>query len=231
MNKNIPARHIFSQPAGNNQQEPPDCGALLVQEAGLRYMTDEQLLTEASRGDEAAFLELYERHRDAVFRFAYRVLGSVEVAEDIAHDCFLSLIKHPQRFDARRASLRTYLYAAARNLAMKHFRRTGRDVTVDELPAEPAMPEAQQPLRLLLDEEISSLVQRAIELLPPLQRESLVLFEYEELSLAEIARVVGADVGTVKARLYRARQALKKSLAGYFNGHAEPVALEEEVCK
>lgn len=231
MNKNIPARHILSQPAGNNHQEPPDCGALLAQEAGLRHMTDEQLLTEASRGDEAAFLELYERHRDAVFRFAYRVLGSVELAEDIAHDCFLSLIKHPQRFDAARASLRTYLYAAARNLAMKHFRRTGRDVTVDELPAEPAMPEAQEPLRLLLDEEMSSLVQRAIELLPPLQRESLVLFEYEELSLAEIARIVGADVGTVKARLYRARQALKKSLAGYFNGSTEPVALEEEVCK
>ena len=90
-------------------------------------MTDEELLTEASRGDEAAFVELYRRHRDAVFRFAYRVLGSIEPAEDIAHDCFLSLIQQPHRFDPARGSLRTYLFGAARNLAMKHFRRTGHD--------------------------------------------------------------------------------------------------------
>ena len=196
-------------------------------------MTDEELLTEASRGDEAAFLELYRRHRDAVFRFAYRVLGSVETAEDVAHDCFLSLIQQPHRFDPARGSLRTYLFGAARNLALKHFRRMGRDVAVDELPDESfesLLIEAKQPLHQLLDEEASSLVQRAVALLPPLQREALVLFEYEELSLVEIARVVSADVGTVKARLYRARQSLKRALAGYFAGTADEVVLEE-ACK
>jgi RNA polymerase sigma-70 factor (ECF subfamily) len=196
-------------------------------------MTDEKLLTEASRGDEAAFLELYRRHRDAVFRFAYRVLGSIESAEDIAHDCFLSLIQQPHRFDPARGSLRTYLFGAARNLAMKHFRRTGHDVSVDELPNESfesLMTEAKQPLHQLLDEEVALLVQRAVALLPPLQREALVLFEYEELSLAEVACVVSADVGTVKARLYRARQSLKRSLAGYFACEPDGLALEE-ACK
>ena len=144
-----------------------------------------------------------------------------------AHDCFLSLIKHPQRFDAARASLRTYLYAATRNLAMKHFRRAGHDIAVDDLTIEPARPAAEQPLHQLLDEEISTLVARAISLLPPLQREALVLFEYEELSLAEIARIVGADVGTVKARLYRARQALKKSLSCYFTDSPKALVAEE----
>jgi RNA polymerase sigma-70 factor (ECF subfamily) len=196
-------------------------------------MTDEELLTEASRGNEAAFLELYRRHRDAVFRFAYRVLGSVESAEDVAHDCFLSLIQQPHKFDPSRGSLRTYLFGAARNLALKHFRRAGRDVAVDELPdesVESLMIEAKQPLHQLLDEEVSSLVQRAVALLPPLQREALVLFEYEELSLVEVARVVASDVGTVKARLYRARQSLKRSLAGYFAGEPDGLALEE-ACK
>jgi RNA polymerase sigma factor, sigma-70 family len=193
-------------------------------------MTDEELLKRASRGDEAAFLELYERHRDAVFRFAYRMLGSAELSEDVAHDCFLSLIKAPQRFDGARSALRTYLFGAARNLAMKHLRRAGQDVSVDELLAEPAIFE-EQPLHQLLDEEVSQMVQRAVNLLPPLQREALVLFEYEELSLAEIAKVVGADVGTVKARLYRARQALKRTLAPYFKrDRAETLALEE-ACK
>ena len=143
-------------------------------------MTDEELLTDAGCGDEAAFLELYERHRDAVFRFAYRLLGTVELAEDVAHDCFLSLIQHPSRFDATRASLRTYLFAAARNLAMKHFRNARRAPEVDESLAESLIAITQQPLASLLDKEVSSTVQRAVEQLPQFQREALILFEFEE---------------------------------------------------
>jgi len=191
-------------------------------------MTDERLLKRASRGDEAAFLLLYERHRDAVFRFAYRLLGSTWLAEHVAHDCFLSLIKQPEHFDpARAVQLRTYLYAAARNLAMKHFRRQGHEVMVEELTEEPRVPEAHEPLRQLLDEELSLEVRRAIDGLPPLQREALILFEYEELTLAEIASVVGADTGTVKARLHRARQRLKRSLAPYLESSRASEAAEE----
>ncbi|HEX8708775.1 MAG TPA: RNA polymerase sigma factor [Pyrinomonadaceae bacterium] len=190
-------------------------------------MTDERLLTRASRGDEAAFLVLYERHRDAVFRFAYRMLGSVPLAEDVTHDCFLSLIRRPGGFDPARAQLRTYLFAAVRNLAMKHFRGQGREVTVEDLEQEPSIPEAKGPLRQLLDEELSFQVRRAIEALPPLQREALVLFEYEELALAEIAEIVGADVGTIKARLHRARRSLKRVLAPYFKSTRDVTAVEE----
>ena len=192
-------------------------------------MTDEELLTDAGCGDEAAFLELYERHRDAVFRFAYRLLGTVELAEDVAHDCFLSLIQHPSRFDATRASLRTYLFAAARNLAMKHFRNARRAPEVDESLAESLIAITQQPLASLLDKEVSSTVQRAVEQLPQFQREALILFDFEECSLAEISRIVGADIGTVKARLYRARQALRKSLAGYVAVGQEVMILEEAI--
>lgn len=195
-------------------------------------MTDERLLNRASRGDEAAFRQLYERHRDAVFRFAYRTLGSVGLAEDVAHDCFLSLLRQPLKFDSSRASLRTYLLAAARNLSLKHFRHTGSEVGVEELAQDLRSPEGAEPLRQLLDEELSSEVQRAIESLPPLQREALVLFEYEELSLAEIAEVVGADIGTVKARLHRARQRLKRVLAPYLSSSSSssspnPFVVEE----
>jgi RNA polymerase sigma-70 factor, ECF subfamily len=190
-------------------------------------MTDETLLERASRGDESAFLLLYERHRDAMFRFAYRLLGSVELAEDVTHDCFLSLMKRPRNFDPQRASLRTYLYAATRNLAMKHFRRRGQEVTVLELPEEPQEPEALGPLGKLLDEELAERVRKAIAELVPLQREALVLFEYEELALAEIALIVGADVGTVKARLHRARAGLRRLLAPYLQSSVQGVAVEK----
>jgi RNA polymerase sigma-70 factor (ECF subfamily) len=193
-------------------------------------ITDERLLARAGRGDEAAFLALYERYRDSVFRFAYRLLGSTELAEDIAHDCFLSLLKRPEGFDPSRATLKTYLLAAARNLAMKHFRGTRGEDALEDLAEDPPLPERHGPLRQLLDEELSAVVHRAIDSLPPLQREALVLFEYEELTLSEIAKVVGADTGTVKARLHRARRRLKKELAPYFRSYRE-AAIVDEVLK
>jgi RNA polymerase sigma-70 factor (ECF subfamily) len=182
--------------------------------------TDERLLEEAAKGNSAAFQILYERYRDPIFRFAYRLLGSVEAAEDVTHDCFLGLIKEPGRFDSTKASLRTYLYAAARNQAAKRYQSFGRETAIDELVDEPRIADRQGPMALVLDNEMAGEVEQAIASLPHLQREALVLFEYEDLSLAEIAAVVGADSGTVKSRLFRARETLRARLDRYFRiGH------------
>ncbi len=183
--------------------------------------TDEVLLTRAGEGDQAAFLELYDRHRQPIFRFAYRLLGEVDIAEDVTHDCFLSLIRKPENFRPERASLRTYLFAAARNLALKHFRSTGRETGLDEMTEEPRLSPRHQPVRKLLAEELAAEVRRAIFSLAPLQREALVLFEYEGLSLSEIAEITGADVGAVKGRLFRARERLKSILRPYVNSGQE----------
>jgi len=182
---------------------------------------DELLLQRAGEGDQAAFRELYERHRLPVFRFAYRLLGSIEAAEDVTHDCFLSLIRRSDSFDPERASLRTYLFAAARNLAMKHFRRLGREGSLDELAEAQIASSKQEPLRRVLREELENQVRDAVLALPPLQREAVVLFEYEDLSLSEIAAITQADVGAVKARLHRAREGLRRMLRPYLSMNSE----------
>ena len=184
-------------------------------------ITDELLLQKAGEGDQAAFLELYDRYRQPIFRFAYRLLGSVEIAEDVTHDCFLGLIRKPENFRPERASLKTYLYAAARNLALKHFRNVGREADMDEVTQEPKEPARRGPLRRLLDEELAAQVREAVFSLPPLQREALVLFEYEGMSMNEIAEIAGTDVGAVKARLYRAREGLKRTLRPYVDSNQE----------
>jgi len=188
-------------------------------------VTDEQLLKRAADGDTTAFQILYERYRDPIFRFAYRLLGSVEAAEDVAHDCFLSLIREPSRFDASKASLRTYMYAAARNLAAKRYNSFARETAIEEMPDAFHAAERHGPMAQVLENELSGEVEQAIASLPPLQREALVLFEYEELSLAEIASVVGADANTVKARLFRAREKLRARLDRYFRIGREPVSM------
>jgi RNA polymerase sigma-70 factor, ECF subfamily len=179
--------------------------------------TDEFLLQKAVSGDQAAFLELYDRYREPIFRFAYRLLGSVEIAEDVTHDCFLSLIRKPENFRPERASLKTYLFAATRNLALKHFRDTGREAGLDEVAEEPKESPRRGPLRRLLDEELATMVRDAVLNLPPLQREALLLFEYEGLSLNEVAEIAGTDTGAIKARLYRARESLRRTLGPYLD--------------
>jgi RNA polymerase sigma-70 factor, ECF subfamily len=155
--------------------------------------TDQALLARARDGEERAFVLLYERHRDPVFRFAYRMLGSVEGAEDVAHDCFLALVtQQPLRFDPARASLRTYLCAAARNQSFKRLRSEGRE-DQGGLRVEPAAHGTA--LRGLLEDEVARAVRAAVADLPPLQREVVVLVEYEDLSLAEAAEIVDACLG------------------------------------
>ncbi|MDX6405088.1 MAG: polymerase sigma-70 factor, subfamily [Blastocatellia bacterium] len=190
------------------------------------HATDEHLIEQAANGNTAAFQILYERYRDPIFRFAYRLLGSAEAAEDVAHDCFLGLIKDPGRFDSSKASLRTYLYAAARNQAAKRYQSFGRETAIEELADEPRSADRKAPIALVLDNELAGEVGRAIAGLPPLQREALVLFEYEDLSLAEIAAIVGVDSGTVKSRLFRAREKLRASLDRYFRIGNETVTVK-----
>lgn len=177
--------------------------------------SDERLLENAAKGETKAFQVLYERYRDPIFRFAYRMLGSAEAAEDVTHDCFLSLIKDPGRFDENKASLRTYLFAAARNQSAKRYLNFNREAPLDDYSETFSSPD-HQPSQRVLDDELAAEVRRAIASLPPLQREALVLFEYEDLSLAEIGDIVGADSNTVKARLFRARDKLRASLGRYF---------------
>jgi RNA polymerase sigma-70 factor (ECF subfamily) len=173
-------------------------------------LTDAALLQAVDRGDEEAFIELYRRHGERVHRFAYRMTGSADTARDITQACFTSLLKAPRRYDGR-VALSTYLCAAARNQSLRHASRAWRERTTGTMPEQRPSP-ARGPLELLLEDERARIVRAALDRLGPLHREVLILAEYEEMSLGEIARVVGASVGAVKVRLHRARGRLRNVL-------------------
>jgi len=154
---------------------------------------------------DAEFRSAFEQNEDVVYRFAWRMCGSAAVAEDIAQEVFLTLLRQPGRFDSARGTLRSFLLAVARNLALKRWRDDSR---LDELEDQFAMPAID-----LEGRENAEAVSAAVASLPPLQREVLILAQYEELSLEEIARAVDAEVGTVKSRLHRARENLRRMLA------------------
>jgi RNA polymerase sigma-70 factor (ECF subfamily) len=155
---------------------------------------------------EAEFQNAFEEHKDAVYRLAWRMSGSSRAAEDITQEVFMALLRDPDRFDPTRGRLRAFLLGIARNVALKHWRAEHRfhGLDGDSALVEPFDIERG---------EVGEMVGRAVRALPPLQREVVVLAEYEGLTLAEVALAVDATVGTVKSRLHRARENLRRMLA------------------
>ena len=159
---------------------------------------------------EQDFRRAFHDHKDAVYGFALRITGSVEIAEDVAQDCFVELLRHPDRFDTARGSLRQFLLGVARNLVFRRWRTEQRMDPIDE--------DVQSEDIDLTAGHVSMLIGAAVQSLPPLQREALLLFEYEGFTLEEIGKMANANVGTVKARLHRARERLRHMLAPLKNG-------------
>jgi RNA polymerase sigma factor (sigma-70 family) len=158
---------------------------------------------------DAEFRIAFEQNKDAVYRFAWRMCGSPAVAEDIAQEVFLTLLRQPGRFDPARGALRSFLLAVARNLVLKRWRDEHHwNELGDDLEDELTTPDID-----LESRETADAVSAAVASLPPLQREVLILAQYEEWSLEEIARAVDAEIGTVKSRLHRARENLRRMLA------------------
>ena len=126
--------------------------------------------------------EAFDLHHQAVFSFVYRLTRKADIAEDVTQDCFLAYVRAPERFDAERgASLKTYLIAIARNLALKHIRDYGREDQMDE-DAVTISVESGKTL------DIATAVESAVATLAPLQQEALVLFEYEGFTLRRLQR-------------------------------------------
>jgi RNA polymerase sigma-70 factor (ECF subfamily) len=155
--------------------------------------------------DEEAFRRAFREHKDSVYGFAFRLSGSRAAADDVTQECFLELFRNPARFDPERGTLRNFLFGVARNLALKRWRRENRFQSIEG--AGRRLSAGAVPL------DAGLAVEAAMKLLSPLQREAVVQFEYEGLTLEEIASVTGAEVGTVKSRLSRARENLRQSLA------------------
>lgn len=154
---------------------------------------------------EADFCDAYYRHKDVVFRFARRMSGSGAIAEDVVHDCYAALWSKRAIFDPNRGALRTFLIGVARNLLLKRFRDERPHDLLDEDGA--IVPSVD-----LLEMERAAAVAGAIERLPPLQREAVILAEYEDLSLEEISAATGVEIAAVKSRLHRGRENLRRML-------------------
>jgi RNA polymerase sigma-70 factor, ECF subfamily len=154
---------------------------------------------------DAEFRDAFHGHKDVVYRFVYRMTGSDSTAQDVVQDCFAALWQKPEGFDPARGALRAYLLGVARNLVLKQWRRERPHEVLDE---ESSVCPAFDVAAFARGEA----VKKAVLLLPALQRETLILAEYEDLTLDEISKATDAELAAVKSRLHRARQNLRRML-------------------
>lgn len=168
----------------------------------LSSQTDTELIAAANRGDEAAFETLYHRHRDWVVNLAYRWTGDRDLALDVMQETFFALAKKFPGFQLT-AKLQTFLYPVIRNLAVSARRKSGLTQAGETL--EPNAPQTD-PSR-----DGDDALQSALAALGQEHRDVLLLRFVDDLSLAEIADILGIPLGTVKSRLHHALKQLREN--------------------
>jgi RNA polymerase sigma-70 factor, ECF subfamily len=156
---------------------------------------DVRLLAEIAAGVEQAFVELYRRRHNDVYRFAFAMAKSRSFAQDVTQEVFLNVLENARRFDG------------ARYVTLDRLRVERR--WTDDFAADLTTLDSDE--RLLADQRIERL-HAAIARLPVEYREALVLVELQELTYAETAAVLDCPVGTVRSRLHRGRALLAAML-------------------
>ena len=176
---------------------------------------DHELIQRLCNGDLAALGTLYDRYRLLSFHTALAITRDRQAAEDILQECFLKLNSYAPRIDVS-LPLEPWLYRVTVNLAYTWISRRARWMTslesvVDRLVS-PVRMNAEYHAEL---SELHTILQRAIDTLPPTQRMTVVLYYLNDLSLKEISYILDCPVGTIKSRLHYGREHLKKHLKAY----------------
>jgi RNA polymerase sigma-70 factor (ECF subfamily) len=159
---------------------------------------DREIWKKISHGDAKAFDALYRENASRLQAFLRQIVGNLQAAEDIVQDTFTQIWNRPTGYDPERGALRAYVFGIARNRAAEWWRK--------QKPSESPIEETPGPNRTVLH----SIVGDAFSRLPEDQRALLWLREVEGQSYVELAAILAIPVGTVRSRLFAAREALRK---------------------
>lgn len=180
---------------------------------------DALVISRARQGEESAFAELLRRYRAPVFNLCLRMLKNRDDAEDLAQDVFIKVFAMLDRYDERYA-FRSWLFKIAANQCIDFIRKNRvKLLSLDEPVSyrgdeiEREFPdEGPTPADELASKELSELLREITDELPPHYRSMIVLRHQEHLSYEEIAQVMDLPLGTVKARIHRARAMMKEKI-------------------
>lgn len=185
----------------------------------MQGLKDEQVMLNYQKGEVDAMDELLRRYKNPVYHFAFRLTGNVSESWDIAQEVFLKLHQCKQAYRPC-GKFSTWIFSITHNLTVTKLRKKkwwviwprkedNSDELVDVESLDPS------PQEIVSQNEQAEILKKCIQGLPFLQREALILREYENLDYQEIAKILKKSLGTVKTLIHRARQNLKNKLLPY----------------
>ena len=182
------------------------------------------ILTELKSGSEEAYAWLIDRFHQPVYGLVYRMLNDPADASDTTQEVFLKVFRGMRRFQGE-ASLKTWIYRIAIHEAFNHrrwwFRHKGRETSMEQeatrttVVRETLVDPGRSPFDNAAQEEVRAKVEAELRLVQEPYRTTVILRDIEGLSYEEIAEILEVSLGTVKSRLMRGREALKRRLTAY----------------
>jgi RNA polymerase sigma-70 factor, ECF subfamily len=188
------------------------------------------VVAELKAGSEEAYAWLVAHYHQPIYSLVYRVLNDPADAADTTQEVFLKVFRGMQRFHGE-SSLKTWMYRIAIHEASNRrrwwFRHKSRETSIEPEPVQedaglPGLKDTladdgESPFESIAHEEVRARVEAELRQLPEPYRTTVILRDIEELSYEEISEVMQVTLGTVKSRLMRGRDALKKRLEAYVN--------------
>ncbi|WP_188456742.1 RNA polymerase sigma factor SigW [Virgibacillus oceani] len=184
----------------------------------MEFMIKEKI-KQVKKGDQAAFEDVVAFYQNKIYQHCYRMLGNVHEAEDIAQEAFVRAYVNIHSYDDKR-KFSTWLYRIATNLTIDRIRKRKPDYYLDaeikgadgldmysQLETDSPLPEEE-----VESLELKSYIHHEISELPPKYRTIIILRYLEDFSLKEISDILDIPLGTVKTRIHRGREALRKKL-------------------
>jgi len=178
-------------------------------------LTDGELITHSIRGLEDSFEELVRRYQRPIAGYVFRLIGDYEASLDVTQEVFIKVYNSLERYRSD-YKFSTWLYRIAHNAAIDHLRRNSinpQSIETEspdgtyQLQLESPLPSPEQDRER---SEWKAEIKAVIKLLPPAYRELILLRHSQDLSYDEIAEVTGLPLGTVKNRLFRAREMMRE---------------------
>lgn len=185
-------------------------------------VSDWELIELFRKGNEEVFEEIVRRYQKKVYNTTYRMMGNHEDASDLAQEAFIRIYRNLRSFQGK-SSFSTWLFTITTNVCRDELRKRQRRLQAQSL-SEPVQfddgevereiaDDSMAPEVMSLHREMQDEIQAVIEQLPSEQKEAIILREFQGLSYEEIAEISGVAVGTIKSRISRARQSMKKELS------------------
>jgi RNA polymerase sigma-70 factor (ECF subfamily) len=180
---------------------------------------EQRIIQRAKEGDRSAFAELVDLYKDRVYHISYRMLGNRQEAEDVAQETFIRVYNNLTSYNPQ-YKFSTWIYRIATNLSIDYIRRRKQTLSLDaDISGSEGLDwhdrfsdNSLGPEEEVLADEFQNEVQGAIMDLNPKYRAVMVLRYIEDLSLQEISETVKLPISTIKTRIHRGREALRKKL-------------------